>query len=61
MAISAAVLGLFTFLIVDEDEEDDFRVAVSSKWYRCLSTHIAAEYLETHTTVFEMSLSFLLF
>jgi hypothetical protein len=24
MAISAAVLGLFTFLIIDEDEEDDF-------------------------------------
>jgi hypothetical protein len=31
MAISAAVLGLFSFLIVDEDEEDDFRAAVSSK------------------------------
>jgi hypothetical protein len=31
MAISAAVLGLFTFLVVDEDEEDDFRAAVSSK------------------------------
>ena len=31
MAISAAVLGLLTFLIVDEDEEDDFRAAVSSK------------------------------
>jgi hypothetical protein len=25
MAISAAVLGLFTFLIVDEDEEDELR------------------------------------
>jgi hypothetical protein len=31
MAISAVVLGLLTFLIVDEDEEDDFRAAVSSK------------------------------
>jgi hypothetical protein len=31
IAISAAVLGLFTFLIVDEDEEDDFQVAVSLK------------------------------
>jgi hypothetical protein len=31
MAISAAVLGLFTFMIVDEDEDDDFRAAVSSK------------------------------
>jgi hypothetical protein len=31
MAISAAVLGLLTFLIVNEDEEDDFRAAVSSK------------------------------
>jgi hypothetical protein len=31
MAISAAVLGLLTFLIIDEDEEDDFRAAVSSK------------------------------
>jgi hypothetical protein len=29
MAISAAVLGLLTFLIFDEDEEDDFRAAVS--------------------------------
>jgi hypothetical protein len=29
MAISAAVLGLLAFLIVDEDEEDDFRAAVS--------------------------------
>jgi hypothetical protein len=29
MIISAAVLGLFSFLIVDEDEEDDFQVAVS--------------------------------
>jgi hypothetical protein len=33
MAISAAVLGLLTFLIVNEDEEDDFRAAVSSKLY----------------------------
>jgi hypothetical protein len=31
MAISAVVLGLLTFLIVDEEEEDDFRAAVSSK------------------------------
>jgi hypothetical protein len=31
MVIAAAVLGLFTFLIVDEDEDDDFRAAVSSK------------------------------
>jgi hypothetical protein len=31
MAISAAVLGLFTFMIVDEDEDDDFQAAVSSK------------------------------
>jgi hypothetical protein len=31
MAIAAAVLGLFTFLIVDEEEDDDFRAAVSSK------------------------------
>jgi hypothetical protein len=31
MVISAAVLGLFTFLVVDEEEEDDFRAAVSSK------------------------------
>jgi hypothetical protein len=31
MVISAAILGLFSFLIVDEDEEDDFQVAVSSK------------------------------
>jgi hypothetical protein len=31
MVIAAAVLGLFAFLIVDEDEEDDFRAAVSSK------------------------------
>jgi hypothetical protein len=29
MAISAAVIGLLTFLIVDEDEEDDFKAAVS--------------------------------
>jgi hypothetical protein len=36
MAISAAVLGLSTFLIVNEDEEDDFRAAVSSKLYRRL-------------------------
>jgi hypothetical protein len=31
MALSAALLGLFTFLIVDEDEDDDFQAAVSSK------------------------------
>jgi hypothetical protein len=31
MVIAAALLGLFTFLIVDEEEEDDFRAAVSSK------------------------------
>jgi hypothetical protein len=31
MALSAVVLGLFTFLVVDEDEDDDFRAAVSSK------------------------------
>ena len=31
MAIAAALLGLFAFLIVDEDEDDDFRAAVSSK------------------------------
>jgi hypothetical protein len=29
MVIAAAVLGLFAFLIVDEDEDDDFRAAVS--------------------------------
>jgi hypothetical protein len=31
MAIAAALLGLFTFLIFDEDEDDDFQAAVSSK------------------------------
>jgi hypothetical protein len=31
MVVAAAVLGLFTFLIVDAEEEDDFRAAVSSK------------------------------
>jgi hypothetical protein len=31
MVIAAALLGLFTFLIVDEEEDDDFRAAVSSK------------------------------
>jgi hypothetical protein len=31
MVIAAALLGLFTFLIVDEEEEDDFQAAVSSK------------------------------
>jgi hypothetical protein len=31
MVIAAAVLGLFTFLVVDGDEDDDFRAEVSSK------------------------------
>jgi hypothetical protein len=31
MVIAVAVLGLFTFLIVDEEEDDAFRAAVSSK------------------------------
>jgi hypothetical protein len=31
MVIAAAALGVFTFLIVDQEEEDDFRAAVSSK------------------------------
>jgi hypothetical protein len=31
MAISAAILGLFTFLVIDQEEEDDFQAAVSSK------------------------------
>jgi hypothetical protein len=31
MVIAAALLGLSTFLIFDEDEDDDFRAAVSSK------------------------------
>jgi hypothetical protein len=39
LAIAAAVLGLFSFLIVDEDEEDDFRAAVSSKLYQRLYAH----------------------
>jgi hypothetical protein len=47
LAISAAVLGLLTFLIVGEDEEDDFRAAVSSKSYG-VCTRTAAAYFEAH-------------
>jgi hypothetical protein len=39
LAIAAAVLGLCVFLVADEDEEDDFRAAVSSKLYQRLYTH----------------------
>jgi hypothetical protein len=42
MVIAAAVLGLFTFLVVDEDEDDDFRAAVSSKLYRRLYAHCSS-------------------
>jgi hypothetical protein len=31
MVTAAALLGLFTFLLVDEEEDDDFQAAVSSK------------------------------
>jgi hypothetical protein len=31
MVIAAGVLALFTFLIVDQEEDDDFQTAVSSK------------------------------
>jgi hypothetical protein len=39
LAIAAAVLGACVFLVVDHDEEDDFRAAVSSKLYLRLYAH----------------------
>jgi hypothetical protein len=49
LTIAAAVLGLGVFLVVDGDEEDDFRSAVSLKSdiYVC-TKRIAAEYLEAN-------------
>jgi hypothetical protein len=48
--MAAAILGLCVFLVVDGDEENDFKAAVSFKSdpYVCIA-RIAAEYLEAHT------------
>jgi hypothetical protein len=46
LAIVAAVLDPCVFFVVDEDEEDDFRVAVSLKVISMpCTTRMVAEYL----------------